>query len=318
MMKPIGGYFELELNKGNEYHSDSLHLNTGRNCLEYILRAKGYKTIYIPHYMCEVLLEPIKKLKINYKFYHIDSNLDPLFNKHLKKHEALLYINYFGIKQRAIFLLNEKVENLIVDNAHAFFDKPPGNADAFYSVRKFFGVSDGAYLYTNKFLEQSFKQDISFNRIQHLVKRIDLGAEAGYCDFKINDVSLINQPIMQMSRLTEALLCNIDYAKAQASRKNNFLFLHEKLQALNKLKIDTAILKAPMVYPLLSNILGLREELLEQKVFVATYWPNVLKDMDADEVEYQIAKNIIPLPIDQRYGKTELERIIKLIVSCKS
>lgn len=42
-MKEIGGYFELELHKGGHYHPDALHLNTGRNCFEYILRAKGYK-----------------------------------------------------------------------------------------------------------------------------------------------------------------------------------------------------------------------------------------------------------------------------------
>ena len=30
-MKEIGGYFELELTKGIEYHSELLKLNSGRN-----------------------------------------------------------------------------------------------------------------------------------------------------------------------------------------------------------------------------------------------------------------------------------------------
>jgi hypothetical protein len=34
-MQPIGGYFELELRKGKEYHTDAIRLNTGRNALEY-------------------------------------------------------------------------------------------------------------------------------------------------------------------------------------------------------------------------------------------------------------------------------------------
>ena len=54
-MKEIGGYFELELHKGGHYHPDALHLNTGRNCFEYILRAKGYKKVYIPYYTCCLL-----------------------------------------------------------------------------------------------------------------------------------------------------------------------------------------------------------------------------------------------------------------------
>lgn len=39
----IGGYFELELKKGTDYHSKALKLNTGRNAFEYILKVKGYK-----------------------------------------------------------------------------------------------------------------------------------------------------------------------------------------------------------------------------------------------------------------------------------
>ena len=42
-MKTIGGYFELELKKNEEYHKDALSLNTGRNALEYILKTNGVK-----------------------------------------------------------------------------------------------------------------------------------------------------------------------------------------------------------------------------------------------------------------------------------
>ena len=40
-LKPIGGYLELELPKGNEYYPDLVRLNTGRNALEYILIQKN-------------------------------------------------------------------------------------------------------------------------------------------------------------------------------------------------------------------------------------------------------------------------------------
>ena len=63
MKNEIGGYFQLELNKDREYHDKAIALNTGRNALEYILRAKIFKKIYLPFYTCDVLLEPLKKLK---------------------------------------------------------------------------------------------------------------------------------------------------------------------------------------------------------------------------------------------------------------
>ena len=40
-MKEIGGYFELELTKGIEYHSELLKLNSGRNAFKYILKTRN-------------------------------------------------------------------------------------------------------------------------------------------------------------------------------------------------------------------------------------------------------------------------------------
>ncbi len=60
---------------------------------------------------------------------------------------GFLCTNYFGIKDEFITSLSKQVSNLIVDNAQSFFSNPIENIDTFYSPRKFFGVSDGAYLY---------------------------------------------------------------------------------------------------------------------------------------------------------------------------
>ena len=38
---PIGGYFELELPHFPEIHSEAIALNSGRFCLEYILRCRN-------------------------------------------------------------------------------------------------------------------------------------------------------------------------------------------------------------------------------------------------------------------------------------
>ena len=73
-MDAIGGYFSLELPIHEEYHKYALKLNTGRNCLEYILRCRHYSKVYIPYYTCDVILEPLQKLGIAFDFYHI--NLD--------------------------------------------------------------------------------------------------------------------------------------------------------------------------------------------------------------------------------------------------
>ena len=313
-MEAIGGYFSLELPVREEYHKNAIRLNTGRNCLEYILRTRKYKKVYIPYYTCEAVMGPINKLGIPYEFYHIDFLFEIRDRFTLKADEALLYTNYFGLKQQYVEMLAEKTGNrLIVDNTQAFYAKPIAGIDTFYTCRKFFGVADGAYLYTDELLGEEFEQDKSYDRMAHLLKRIDLSAKQGFVDFRKADDGLDNQPIRRMSKLTQRIMQSIDYDSAAKKRRENYQMLQEMLGDENNLILPLEDHAVPMVYPYLAPIKGLREKLIENKVFVARYWPNVLEWTTKDDVEYFLAYQMQPLPTDQRYGKGDMKRIINLI-----
>ena len=313
-MQAIGGYFELELRKGEHYHRNAICLNTARNCFEYVLRTRNLKKVYIPYYTCEVMLEPIKKLGIKYEFYSINAALEPIDQPVLKENEAYLYTNYFGLKQGWVKRLAQVYGNqLMVDNAQAFYAEPQQGIDTFYSVRKFFGVSDGAYLYTETWLEQKLEQDVSFNRMIHLLKRIDLGAEEGYQDFRINDDSLCEQDIKTMSRLTEAVVYGVDYETAKRKRRENYAFMDKALKDSNRIHLRLDDDAVPMVYPYLTDDETLRQRLIENKVFVATYWPNVKEWVTKEMLEYDLTERLLPIPVDQRYGIEEMKTIISII-----
>ncbi len=313
-MEAIGGYFSLELPFRGEYHKDAIRLNTGRNCLEYILRARGYKKVYVPYYTCEAVMEPINKLGIPYEFYHIDIHFEIRERFTLKADETLLYTNYFGLKQRYVEQLAEKTDcRLIVDNTQAFYTKPIQGIDTFYTCRKFFGVADGAYLYTDKLLDEEFVQDESYDRMAHLLKRIDLSAEQGFADFRKVDDGLDNQPIRKMSKLTQRIMQSIDYDTAAKKRRENFLMLQGVLGEKNNLVLPLEDDAVPMVYPFLAPVKELREKLIKNKVFVARYWPNVLDWTTEKDIEYLLAFQMQPLPIDQRYAEENIERIIRIV-----
>ena len=314
MKESIGGYFSLELPQYEEFHKDAIHLNTGRNCLEYILKTRKYKCVHIPYYTCEVILEPFTKLGIDYKFYHIDKNFDVVEKIKLDRGEALLYTNYFGLKQQYVEKLTERYgQNLIVDNTQAFFAPHISGIDTFYTCRKFFGVADGAYLYTDKMLNIDLDQDVSYNRMTHLLKRIDLSAEEGFSDFRKADDGLDGQPIKRMSKLTQRLMQSIDYTRVKQVRRENFIFLDSKLSSTNRLDIKLDSKMVPMVYPYLTkNGHLLREKLINNKIFIATYWPNVLT-WCTDNFEHDIAYDTVFLPIDQRYSYKDLNEIIKIV-----
>ena len=315
-MKAIGGYFELEIRKGEHYHRDAIRLNTARNCFEYVLRTRGYSKVYVPYYTCEVMLEPIRKLGLEYEFYHINDQLEPAVYPTLKTEEVFLYTNYFGLKQKCVKELSSRYnQQLIVDNAQAFFAKPIEGIDTFYSARKFFGLSDGAYLYTDKPLIQEFEQDCSFERMSHLLKRIDLGAELGYQDFKKNDDMLIGQDIKRMSKLTEALLSGVDYEDTKRQRRENYSYLEQVLKESNLIHIDYDTDAVPLVYPYLTGDDLLKTKLINNKIFVATYWPNVFDWCKPTEWEYALAKRTVYIPIDQRYDHNDMNVITEAILN---
>lgn len=313
-MEAIGGYFSLELSQREEYHKNAIRLNTGRNSLEYILRVRGYKKLYVPYYTCEAVMEPIYKLGIPYEHYHIDIHFEIRDRFVLKGGEGLLYTNYFGLKQRYVEQLAEKVGFcLIVDNTQAFYAKPIQGIDTFYTCRKFFGVPDGAYLYCDKELDEDIEQDYSYDRVTHLVKRIDLSAEEGFKDFRRVDDGLDNKPIRKMSRLTQRMMQGIDCEAAAQRRRANYQILQDALGKENNLELHMEDDAVPMVYPYLAPVEGLRENLIENKIYVARYWPNVLEWTTPNDMECLLAYQMLPLPIDQRYGEEEMKRIIKNI-----
>lgn len=314
-MNPIGGYFELELSRGEEYHKNAIRLNTARNAFEYVLRAKRYQKVYLPFYTCDVMLEPIQKLNIDYSFYSIDKDFRPVFNyDDIERNDVFVYTNYFGLCDKIVKEVSEKCENLIIDNSQAFYSQPLSGVDTFYSPRKFFGITDGAYLYTDRLLDDNFETDISFQRFEHLLGRTDIGAKEFYAAFKRNDEALSNQPIKLMSKLTQKLLSGIDYETIADRRIQNFNLLHSQLKDSNHVKLNLELGAVPMIYPFLVNDgEQLKEILIHNSVFVATYWPNVIEWCDDFQLEFTMTKKNVYLPIDQRYGVQEMKTIIETI-----
>ena len=310
IIHPIGGYFELELPHGQEFHSKAIALNSGRFCLEYLLRCRKCKKVFIPYFTCDSVIEPIIKLGIDYEFYHIDKEYCIVDDIKLAEDEALLYTNYWGLHNEYCEILAAHYgKQLILDYTQAFFSNPIRGIDTFYSCRKYFGVPDGGYLYTDAVADFEIKQDESYLRLNSLVKRIDISTEAGYKDFHNVETSFLDMPIRRMSKLTKRLMQSIDYERAAQQRIDNY---NTFKAALGGKELHYG--EVPMIFPYESaEGQQLRQHLIANKVFVAKYWPNVDEWTEEETVERWMANHILPLPIDQRYNKEDMNRIIEII-----
>ena len=318
-IKAIGGYFELA-DKDCECGRmpvDGIAFNTCRNALEYIiLQLSDAKRIFVPYYTCEAVIEPIKRMPIEYVFYHINEHLEIADEIALQDGDYLIANNYFGIKDAYIAKLADKYgDRLIVDNAQALFAPVLPSVKSAYSTRKYVGVADGGFAVgVSAIGVVNYEEDNSSEHDSHLYIRKEHGAEAGFKDYQVNECKLDNQPIRRMSPQTKEILSQIDYDSIIEKRRQNYLYLSKALEERNLLQLPSVdSFACPMVYPFMTNDESLRSRLIQNKVFVARYWPNVLEWCDEDELEYKLATLIIPLPIDQRYGVEDMGKIVEII-----
>lgn len=312
-MKEIGGYFGIEYTniELNNFHTDAVRLNTARNCLAYILLNRDIKHIYIPYYVCDVVVHIIAKHNVSFSYYTINDKLEPETLPSINAGEAFLYVNYFGLKDAYVKVLATQMKGLIIDNSQALFARPLSNIDTFYSLRKFVGVSEGAFLYTTVQNKVTVNQSQAAADPRYLYKRIDVSARHGYEAFHNNEEILDELPLSYMSQSTEAFIKGYDFEKNKCIRERNFLMLHHYLGDINKFQVEVKDVNGPLCYPFLTGNEHVKSELLKNNVFVATYWPGM--DIISGSFEAYIQSHLLPLPIDQRYSADDIQRIIDVI-----
>lgn len=305
-MKEIGGYIELDRYRLKMLHEGEVALNCGRNALAYLIKARNIKKIKMPYFMCDSVFEVCKKYGVEISFYHIDENFKPV-DATLENDEWFYLSNFYGqLDKEYIAELKNKFGRIIVDNAQAYFEMPLSRVDTLYTCRKFFGVADGAFLYTDSKLDEELPLDESFERMHFLLGRFERTASEFYSENVANNDLFETEPIKKMSKLTDNLLHAIDYSFAKERRTGNFRLYHEKLCKINQLKLREV--EGAFAYPLLiENGAEIRKKLQQQKIYIPTLWPNVVEEIPENSLEYRLAKDILPLPVDQRYGKEETE-----------
>lgn len=315
----IGSFIELQLPKGHEFYNqevDIARLNTGRAVIWHAFRITGCKAIWIPYYQCDTVRETLLKHGVEVKFYHTDWDFNPI-DLNSADDEAVLFVNYYGVMSHSrMENLANKSKNAIIDNCQGFFSVPVDGAMNIYSCRKFVGTPDGAYVIgkdAHLFTEE-YPQCFSSDTAAFLLMRIEYGCEGkGYKARSINEHRIDTEPVMKMSKLTRIILDGTDCEHIKRCRRDNFAFAHDLLGNINKINPlkyydEDAI---PMVYPLVVEDKQLIHRLFQAKHFQGHWWGYICDEQPEDSFEYWISKYVIPITIDQRYGKEEIKYLSK-------
>ncbi len=310
----IGSFIELQFERGREYYKQTEHiarLNTGRAAIWHAFRVLNCSAIWIPYYQCDTVRDFLYKHNVQIKYYHIDASFTPL-DLEPKSGEAVLLVNYYGVMSCSrMRYLSEQYKHVIIDNAQAFFAEPIKGCMNIYSCRKFVGVPDGAYVIgenVSKYIDE-YAQCYSSDTALFLLQRIEYGCEGkAYSSRRKNEYRIDTEDCMKMSALTNTILDGVDYEFIKKKRRENFFIASELFDDINRINAmqyyDASCV--PMIYPIVVEDDSLLCKLQEAKHFQGHWWSYLQNEMPKDSFEYWLSRYVIPVTIDQRYGKEEL------------
>ncbi len=317
----IGSFLELQLPKGREYYNQKLdiaRLNTGRMGIWHAFRITGCTRIWIPIYQCDSIRETLLNKGVDVCFYHQDKDFNPIDIK-TSDNDAVLLVNYYGIMSSSRMAeLAKHYKHPIIDCAQAFFCHPVDGALTVYSCRKFVGAPDGSYVVGKNahLMVNEYSQCYSSDTAAFLLKRIEYGCEGkGYESRQLNEHRIDTEDCMRMSKLTRAIMDAEDYVNNKQKRIENFKYLHSMLGDINQ--IDTTRYMddetIPMIYPLVVEDDELIKRLIDAKHFQGHWWSYICEEQPANSFEYWLSRYVIPITIDQRYGKVEMTYLVNTI-----
>lgn len=319
MAKAIGGFFELEFNRGTSLYPQAQGFNSARFALQALLQASPVKRLYLPDYTCSTMREAAVRSGVEVVRYQVDAHLELVELPDLEADERLQYVNYFGLKDRYV---RERLwpalgDRLILDNAQSLFSAALEGVATLYSPRKFVGVPDGGWLINGPLgTAAALQAGSSEGRTRALIGRLEEGPEPFYGTFVEVEHSIRDEGVRAMSALTARLLDGLDYATIQARRQANFAQLRGLLDGLNGYN-DFAGVSTPMIYPLLlaspEQAHQVRSALQQQRIYVATYWRELLDDPGMGAAARRWTECMLPLPIDQRYDDGDMERVASAV-----
>ena len=307
--REIGGYLELECNRLPLLHEGALALNCGRNALRYLIEQRQIRALLLPSFLCETVKSVCGDIACRY--YSVGPDFLPQFPEPAEG-EWLYVVNYYGqLSPACLTELRQRFPRLIVDNAQAYFEPPLPETDTLYTCRKFFGVPDGAFLYTDA-PSRTLERDESYEHMRHILGRFERSGREFYAESSENNDRFYSEPVKAMSRLTDNLLRGIDYAFVEQRRRENFRTLASLLGEYNLLSVREV--PGPFVYPLmLENGMALKKRLAAENIYVPTLWPELLQSFPSGSTERRLAEDILPLPVDQRYSAEDMRYLASKI-----
>lgn len=336
-MKEIGSEFweipvqeELQTIK---MPSGTKYLASGRSALSYIIEdikeKEPLRTILLPSYCCETMIEPFLSHGIDVEFYPVTIDDHGRLKQEIPGNhgsDGILLMDYFGYKRGEH--RTKKREISIYDATHSIFTGMISNVDYLYgSMRKWAGFWTGGYAYciNGEFaLPEPSVMDHAYVELRKkAMEEKDAYIKGCSDDQNKSFLSLFaraSEMMTSKSNLCAAerdveLLSKFDVMGMKQQRRENakvLLKYVDKYALFAELSEDDCPLFVPVVLP--NKIRDrLRKHLIEKRIYCPIHWPISRLHKLTPETE-RIYTEELSLVCDQRYDEKDMERMGQIIV----
>ncbi|MBD5509459.1 MAG: UDP-2,4-diacetamido-2,4,6-trideoxy-beta-L-altropyranose hydrolase [Lachnospiraceae bacterium] len=321
---------------------------SGREAIELALislereRPDVPKRCLMPAYMCDSVFAPFRHRGWELIFYAVDSGLEStgetLFQMILETNPGLVFVHpYYGEDTfsdlRAQLPVFRKSGILVMEDVtQSYYLEAAGQEADFVvgSLRKWYPVPDGGFVVSDLPLAEDVLQDgeaYAEERLEPLVQKWEYLQGAEVLPEKkelflrknrsLEEALDRYEGVRRMSGVSAAILSETDEEAARHKRAENQSFLYEKMIGMKRLRPVLVMqgVEAPLYLPIYAKEReDLQRFLTEHDIYAPVLWPfsEDAPDFFEGDEDY-IYEHLLALPIDQRYGIREMERIAQVL-----
>jgi len=332
----IGGMFGVELSESDTslkvkklppfLRERQRLLATARSAVKLLVRALHPATVWLPSYICGVVIDAAREPGVRLRFYPVDHSLQIPRDDWLGQIQAgdlVIFADYFGFDTWSSYGADVKARGarIVEDACQAMLNKDfaPHSDYIIFSPRKFIGAPDGGILLAGKntelpgadFPAPPAKWLLQATRASILRSEFDrYGGERSW--FKMFQSTEADGPMepFRMSDLTAAILQIVDWTMIKMRRRRNYEYL---LSELGELAIfpDLPRHVVPLGFPIrVRNRDRVRRSLFNERIYPAVHW-EIIDLVPAEFLSsHRLASEIMTLPSDQRYGRDDMKRMV--------
>jgi hypothetical protein len=313
--------------------ADLLAVNA-RSAVRVLLEAVRPRSVWLPSYLCDALVAAVGPSS-SIRWYPIGEDLRPQALDWLAEvvpKDLVVAIDYFGFRAPPDLLgeLRDRGAFVIEDASQALLTGGVGEGvdAAVVSPRKFVGVPDGGLLW----LTDPRRHDRSL-RLPALVPpppewcararlaaslRADFDRGSGdrgwYPIFVEVEATAPVGPYAMSDTARDLIEGAIDFDEVARARRANYATLAALLPSLALLPTLPSDV-VPLGFPVrLVDRDRVRASLHDRQIYAPTHWPIDGFVPAAFAASHRLARSILTLPCDQRYGRAEMAAIAAVVL----